>query len=315
MADENGRKADEELYAWISTIPFSKPAKNLNRDFSDAVMMAEILKVYYPRYVDLHNYAPANCLSTKKENWSLLNRKVLSKIDMKLNKDTIHHIANCQSGAIENVLLELRNKVLKNSEYQNSSNTSGDDKEKDLADAGKNENSAKIITSEKLPCCADQLTLNIESTKSTLARVREKFLVILRWLIGWFFVWNYFSRIKLPSLKFYFRSSRNKNVESFKPEKILANDDGRETISRQVCAQLRQELREKDDVICTLNHKLAYLESAMKLQDLRISNLTSQILQNAVEFEQLGKMQASNDQQAKSRLRSQIIREKVKIEV
>lgn len=92
-------------------------------------MMAEILKVYYPRYVDLHNYVPVSSINTKKENWSLLNRKVLSKIDMKLNKDTINQIANCQPGAIENVLLELRNKVSKNSDYQNSSNILGDNKD------------------------------------------------------------------------------------------------------------------------------------------------------------------------------------------
>nr|XP_034181223.1 uncharacterized protein LOC117604830 [Osmia lignaria] len=313
MADENGRKLDEELYAWISTIPFSKPTKNLNRDFSDAVMMAEILKVYYPRYVDLHNYVPVSSINTKKENWSLLNRKVLSKIDMKLTKDTINQLANCQPGAIENVLVELRNKVPKNSDYQNSSNISGDDK--NFVEEGKKEEvSEKVIASDKLTVySADQLTLNTEPSKSIFARVRENFLIVLQWFVSWFFVWNYIPSIKFESLM-YSENPPKKDVESPRAEKISANDEEEESISRQVCAQLRQELREKNDVISTLNHKLAYLESAMKLQDLRISNLTSQILQNAVESEQLGKMQTS-DLQTKSRLRSPIIREKIKIEV
>lgn len=39
MADEdkkNDKNQIEELYAWISTIPLSKPTKNLSRDLSDA---------------------------------------------------------------------------------------------------------------------------------------------------------------------------------------------------------------------------------------------------------------------------------------
>lgn len=92
------------------------------------------------------------------------------------------------------------------------------------------------------------------------------------------------------------------------------NINEEDAVPRHVYAQLRQELREKDDVICTLNHKVAYLESAVKLKELRISNLTSQILQNAVESEQLAKIQTNNDAQAKPRPRTQNIREKVKVE-
>ncbi|XP_053985429.1 sperm flagellar protein 1-like [Hylaeus volcanicus] len=243
MADEKEKCPDdrlEELYSWISTIPFSKPNRNLTRDFSDAVLMAEVLKVYYPRYVDLHNYVPASSLSTKKENWSILNRKVLSKIDMKLSKDAINQLANCHPGTAEQLLLELRDKILKNSEHQNSSYN---DKEINSIDEGK----AKADASHG------------QGT------------------------WD----------------SRNEE------------DDA---VPRHVCTQLRQELREKDDIICTLNRKVEYLESAMKVKDLRISNLASQILQNAVESEQLAKIQTNNDGQSKSRLRLINNRERVKVE-
>jgi len=74
--------------------------------------MAELLKLYYPRHVELHNYVPASSLQAKRENWSTLNRKVLRKLDMKLNKDTIHHLANASQGTIEKLLWELRRKVL-----------------------------------------------------------------------------------------------------------------------------------------------------------------------------------------------------------
>lgn len=78
--------------------------------------MAEILKVYYPRYVELHNYVPASNLNMKKENWNTLNRKVLAKIDMKLSRDTIHHLANASQGTIEKLLLDLRMKILRDDE-------------------------------------------------------------------------------------------------------------------------------------------------------------------------------------------------------
>lgn len=54
------------------------------------------------------------------------------------------------------------------------------------------------------------------------------------------------------------------------------------TVPRAVYAELTQELREKEEAIRTLNHKIAYLESSMRLKDLRISSLTEQIPQNAV---------------------------------
>ncbi|XP_012142371.1 sperm flagellar protein 1 [Megachile rotundata] len=102
-----------EIYAWIEQITFSKPKKNLARDFSDGVFMAELLKRYYPKYVDIHNYIPGNSVAKKIDNWCTLNRKVLSKLDIKLGKDLINQLANSQPGVIEKVLIDLRAKILK----------------------------------------------------------------------------------------------------------------------------------------------------------------------------------------------------------
>jgi hypothetical protein len=83
--------SDEELaevYAWVDSIPLSRPKKAINRDFADAgarfgrstlplmslllivlfgepplptsslaVLLAEIVHHYHPRAVELHNYA------------------------------------------------------------------------------------------------------------------------------------------------------------------------------------------------------------------------------------------------------------------
>ncbi|XP_046753103.1 sperm flagellar protein 1-like [Diprion similis] len=106
-------EAVEEIYAWIDQIQFSRPKKIIARDFSDAVLMAELLKKYYPRYVDVHNYIAGNSIAKKIDNWATLNRKVLSKLDMKLSKEVIGQLANSQQGAIERVLSNLRAKILK----------------------------------------------------------------------------------------------------------------------------------------------------------------------------------------------------------
>lgn len=75
--------------------------------------MAELLKHYYPKHVDVHNYVAGNSVAKKIDNWCTLNRKVLSKINMKLGKDAINQLANSQSGIIEKILIDLRAKILK----------------------------------------------------------------------------------------------------------------------------------------------------------------------------------------------------------
>ena len=41
----------EHLYNWIDEIPFSRAKKNIARDFSDGVLMAELVKHFFPRMI------------------------------------------------------------------------------------------------------------------------------------------------------------------------------------------------------------------------------------------------------------------------
>jgi len=66
----------DDLFRWIDDHEITRQKKNLNRDFSDAVPLAEILKKHYPKLVELHNYAPRNAVSQKIINWEILNKKV-----------------------------------------------------------------------------------------------------------------------------------------------------------------------------------------------------------------------------------------------
>ena len=51
------------IYEWVDSIELSRPKKNIARDFSDGVLLAEIIKNYLPRLVDLHNYP--SCSNSK----------------------------------------------------------------------------------------------------------------------------------------------------------------------------------------------------------------------------------------------------------
>lgn len=101
----------EQLYKWIDSHEISRAKKNLNRDFSDAVAMAELLKAHYPKFVELHNYAPRNSLMRKLDNWNTLNRKVLTKVGLKMTTAEIESCAKGIPGAVEQLLERVKRRV------------------------------------------------------------------------------------------------------------------------------------------------------------------------------------------------------------
>ncbi|XP_045188756.2 sperm flagellar protein 1-like isoform X8 [Mercenaria mercenaria] len=108
----------ESLYAWVDSIPLSRPKRNISRDFSDGVLVAECIKHFFPDdgLVDLHSYTTANATNKKKENWYYLNRKVFAKMNFELAEDVINDLCCCKPGMIEKVLLMLQVKI-KRAEY------------------------------------------------------------------------------------------------------------------------------------------------------------------------------------------------------
>lgn len=46
-----------DIYNWVDTIPLSRPKRHIGRDFSDGVLMAEIVHHFFPKLVELHNYS------------------------------------------------------------------------------------------------------------------------------------------------------------------------------------------------------------------------------------------------------------------
>ncbi|XP_038219729.1 sperm flagellar protein 1-like [Zerene cesonia] len=112
----------ESVLSWVDTFKLSRPTKKINRDFSDAVLLAEILSVHYPKLVEMHNYPPRNSHSLKLNNWMTLNRKVLKKLKLNLCCNTMEQLANCAPGVIERVLIMVRDKIQRDEELNKSLN-------------------------------------------------------------------------------------------------------------------------------------------------------------------------------------------------
>ncbi|CAF0730945.1 unnamed protein product [Rotaria sordida] len=101
----------QDLYAWLDQIPLSRPKKRIEKDFADGVMVAELIKYYFPSWVDLHNYAAANSTQQKLINWGLLNRKILCRFGLNVPEPVMRGICLGRSGLVEVFLYNLRTKI------------------------------------------------------------------------------------------------------------------------------------------------------------------------------------------------------------
>uniref|UniRef100_UPI0037E79C65 sperm flagellar protein 1 n=1 Tax=Semicossyphus pulcher TaxID=241346 RepID=UPI0037E79C65 len=117
MERELNEEELQDLYAWIDKIPLSRPKRHITRDFSDGVLAAEVVKCFFPKLVDLHNYVPANSTPQKISNWNLLNRKVFSKLNFLVPEETVRRIVLSTAGVMEPVLSALREKIEKKLEH------------------------------------------------------------------------------------------------------------------------------------------------------------------------------------------------------
>jgi hypothetical protein len=103
----------EAVYEWVDAVALSRKRKQFARDFSDGCLAAEVIKHYAgDRFaVDLHNYSEALSGPRKRDNWNLLNDKVLKKhLGIKLDKARIEELCSFAEDAAEGLLLEVKAK-------------------------------------------------------------------------------------------------------------------------------------------------------------------------------------------------------------
>lgn len=115
MQEEDNENEQElmKIYELVDAIPLSRQKKNISRDFADGVLIAEIVKFFIPKIVELHNYASTNNMKNKRENWNTLNRKVLKHLGINLSKNEIEMIINFTPGYVEMLLQKVFNQLYK----------------------------------------------------------------------------------------------------------------------------------------------------------------------------------------------------------
>jgi len=101
----------QEVYNWVDEIPLSRPKKNIARDFSDCVLIAEVVKHFLPQLVELHNYSNAHSVQQKTYNWNTLNQKVLKKMSLQISAPVIKDAVEMVPETIEKILFTLRYKI------------------------------------------------------------------------------------------------------------------------------------------------------------------------------------------------------------
>lgn len=66
-----------EVYVWVDDAPLSRVKRNLNKDFADAGLMAEILQHHLPEsykhLIVLREYPHTSLYKEMKSNWIRLN--------------------------------------------------------------------------------------------------------------------------------------------------------------------------------------------------------------------------------------------------
>merc|ERR1712123_299646 len=112
LASKMSQPLDDEttkgLLIWIDGIELSRPKKNINRDFADGVLIAELVAHFFPHRVEKHNYQAASSKQVKLTNWATLNRKVLAKFGFPVPADVVQSIIAAKPNVVEVFLNGLK---------------------------------------------------------------------------------------------------------------------------------------------------------------------------------------------------------------
>ncbi|CAC5377490.1 unnamed protein product [Mytilus coruscus] len=251
----------EELYSWIDGIPLSRPKRNIARDFSDGVLVAELVRHCCSQkgLVDLHNYTGANSTNKKEENWRLMNRKVFTKLGFELGDDVMRDVITAKPGVIEKVLMMLRTK-LNRAEWELKKQT-----QKSKGGGGKKE-------SDKPE--ADQYMgsprgkgMKQDTTRGYPYLQRDPQLE----LITLYNLDRYLQDYKKD------RTDARPDYPSIPKHKIIRSIAESDAVPRILFEEKEQECLAKDETIRILEAKIHRMEHLIHLKDVRIDDLQNRL--------------------------------------
>ena len=97
-----------EVREWVTSLTFSRPLQNIARDTANAWLPAEVIRTYFPRIVDLHNYPQAQSSLQREVNWDTLNVKVLKRLGFQFLKPDLERVINCDPDAALQALSTIK---------------------------------------------------------------------------------------------------------------------------------------------------------------------------------------------------------------
>uniref|UniRef100_A0A914Y2Y2 Calponin-homology (CH) domain-containing protein n=1 Tax=Panagrolaimus superbus TaxID=310955 RepID=A0A914Y2Y2_9BILA len=101
----------DDVYQWIGNLPLSKPVRNISKDLSDGVLIAEIVSHYLPRYIAVNNFTHVNSVALKRYNWETLQKMVFKYLNFQLSDEQIRSLSEGAHGIMEAFLLFLKDKI------------------------------------------------------------------------------------------------------------------------------------------------------------------------------------------------------------
>jgi len=160
--EEVPEESIQEVYDWVDQVPLSRPKRNLTRDFSDGKMLAEVVKYFRPKLVELHNYPEANSFHKKLQNWETLNLKVFNKLGFQFSRFDIEQVVNCVPDHVERIL-----KVVKDNLFQQPQKT----KPPSASKTPKQESTRELAL--KLRVAQERIQVLEEQVKAKDAKIQE----------------------------------------------------------------------------------------------------------------------------------------------
>ena len=257
MINDLDQKVLHDLYAWVDSIPLSRPKRNISRDFSDGVLIAEVISFHFPKYVDLHNFPSCNKIDGKRNNWHLLNWKVFSKFSFKITDDVIESLVNARPGTIEKLLLLLRSK------FQEHDDISDPNNNRHVSDHSARETMPSIIT----PASNLQRIRRIPSLRKEIS-VRERTLPVIAKKNP--------ASLSIPNNTDLLRVSPNgpscRRGNNLDRTPVTVNQNIAKLYEEKV-----QECLELQEAVDILNAKLRRVQHLLQIKDMRIAELQSKL--------------------------------------
>ncbi|KAM5277857.1 spermatogenesis-associated protein 4 [Hipposideros larvatus] len=94
------------ILRWLQSLDLTFFPRNINRDFSNGFLIAEIFTIYYPWNLKLSSFENGASLKVKLGNWEQLE-KFLAKKKIRLPKELIYGTIHCKAGVPEILIQEV----------------------------------------------------------------------------------------------------------------------------------------------------------------------------------------------------------------